>query len=97
VIAGHVAWNGEAGVFSDLVELRRGDRVEVGRADGTTAVFAIQAVRRFSKAEFPTRAVFGAVDHSALRLITCGGLYDGSTNRYLDNVVAFAELIRVRR
>ena len=97
VIAGHVAWNGESGVFSALVELREGDRVQVRRGDGTTAVFSVQAVRRFAKAQFPTRAVFGAVDHSALRLITCGGLYDDSTNRYLDNVVAFAELIAVRR
>jgi sortase (surface protein transpeptidase) len=96
VIAGHVAWNGEPGVFSRLVELRRGDRLEVRRGDGTTAVFSVRAVRRFAKARFPTRAVFGAVDHSALRLITCGGLYDDSENRYLDNVVAFAELIAVR-
>jgi sortase (surface protein transpeptidase) len=97
VIAGHVAWNGEAGVFSGLVDLRRGDHVEVARDDGTTAVFSVRTVRRFPKADFPTRSVFGVVDHSALRLITCGGLYDNSTNRYLDNVVAFAELIAVRR
>lgn len=97
VIAGHVAWNGEGGVFSALVDLRRGDRVEVARDDGTTAVFSVRTVRRFPKAEFPTRSVFGVVDHSALRLITCGGLYDDAENRYLDNVVAFAELIAVRR
>jgi hypothetical protein len=70
--------------------------VEVRREDGTTAVFSVRTVRRFAKAQFPTQAVFGAVDHSALRLITCGGLYDDSTNRYLDNVVAFAELVVVR-
>lgn len=96
VIAGHVTWNGEPGVFYELGALRRDDRVEVARSDGRTAVFGVQRVVRFPKEEFPTRAVYGPLDHAGLRLITCGGLYDESEHRYLDNVVAFARLIAVR-
>jgi hypothetical protein len=96
IIAGHVTWNGEPGVFFKLGQLRRGDRVAVHRADGTTAVFTVRRVVSFSKARFPTRAVFGPIDHAGLRLITCGGLYDESAHRYLDNVVVFADLMRVR-
>ncbi len=96
VIAGHVTWNGEPAVFYQLGALRRGDAVEVARSDGRTAVFGVQRVARFPKEEFPTRAVYGAVNYAALRLITCGGLYDESAHRYLDNVVVFARLLRVR-
>ncbi len=96
IIAGHVTWNGEPGVFFKLGQLRRGDRVVVHRADETIAVFSVRRVVSFSKARFPTGAVFGPIDHAGLRLITCGGLYDESAHRYLDNVVVFADLMRVR-
>ena len=93
VIAGHVTWNGSPSVFYRLSELRSGDSIEVQRADGSVATFAVRRVARFPKAEFPTDAVFGPADRAELRLVTCGGLYDASTHRYLDNVVVFAHLI----
>jgi len=95
VIAGHVTWNGDPAVFHKLGSLRRGDRVTVSRKDGKTAVFAVDRVARFSKSRFPSRAVYGAIDHAGLRLITCGGTYDAAKHRYLDNVVVFATLTDV--
>jgi len=97
VIAGHVTWNREPAVFFRLGELRRGDAVEVLRADGRTAVFEVRRVARFAKSTFPTRAVYGPTDHAALRLITCGGRYDEGRASYDDNVVVFAALVAVRR
>lgn len=97
VIAGHVTWNGTPGVFFDLARLRPGDEVRVARADRREAVFEVDRVARFAKRRFPTEAVFGAVDHAALRLITCGGTYDASAHRYEDNVIVFASLVSVRR
>ena len=96
VIAGHVSWNGAPGVFSRLGKLRQGDRVVVTREDGTSAVFAVEKVARYDKTRFPVRAVYGAIDHAGLRLITCGGPYDASRHRYPDNVVVFARLDSVR-
>lgn len=93
VIAGHVTWNQDPAVFYRLGDLRRGDRVVVDRADGSTAVFRVTGIDQYAKDEFPTDDVYGAVDHAALRLITCGGTYDEERNRYLDNVVAYAELV----
>jgi hypothetical protein len=92
VIAGHVTWNGPA-VFFRLGSLRRGDTIKVVRRDGVTAVFAVADVRSYPKVRFPTRAVFGTIDYAGLRLITCGGTYDSSTHRYLDNLVVFARLV----
>ena len=96
VIAGHVTWNGAPEVFYSLSTLRRGDRVTVAREDGKTAVFTVGRVARFSKSQFPSQAVYGAIDHAGLRLITCGGTYDAARHKYLDNVVVFARLEGVR-
>jgi sortase (surface protein transpeptidase) len=96
VITGHVTWDGAPAVFHRLGTLRRGDQVTVTRKDGKTAVFTVSRVARFSKSRFPTRAVYGAIDHAGLRLITCGGTYDAARHKYLDNVVVFARLEAVR-
>ena len=96
VIVGHVTWGGPA-VFYDLATLDRSDRVLVRRQDGRTAIFAVTEVRRVSKARFPTEDVYGATDHAALRLITCGGRFDTAAGRYADNVVVFGRLVAVRR
>jgi sortase (surface protein transpeptidase) len=96
VIAGHVTWDGAPAVFYRLGTLRRGDHLTVSRKDGRTAVFTVTRVARFSKSRFPSQAVYGAIDHAGLRLITCGGTYDAARHRYLDNVVVFARLEAAR-
>ena len=96
VIAGHVTWNGPRAVFHRLSTMRPGDQVTVTRKDGKIAVFTVTRVARFSKSQFPSRAVYGPIDHAGLRLITCGGTYDAARHKYLDNVVVFARLEAVR-
>lgn len=95
IIAGHVDWGGQPGVFFDLSYLSVGDEVTVERADGSTVVFAVTSVEHFSKAAFPTQAVYGDLAYPGLRLITCGGAFDRKTGHYVDNIVAFAELLRL--
>ena len=91
VIEGHVdsAANGPS-VFYRLGELVAGDRVEVDREDGTTAVFAVTEVRVVPKDDFPTLDVYGNTEGPQLRLITCGGPFDSSAGSYADNTVVFA-------
>lgn len=96
VIAGHVTWDGSPSVFYRLDTLEPGDRVSVIRKDGRTAVFSVTRVAQFAKSRFPSRDVYGAIDHAGLRLVTCGGTYDTARNRYLDNVIVFARLDAVR-
>jgi len=95
IIAGHVSWNGVDGVFADLDTLRPHDRVIVERTNGSKAVFEVSEVVEYEKSAFPTRVVYGDIDHAGLRLITCGG-YNEQTGEYEDNTVAFAELAGVR-
>ena len=97
VIAGHVDLDGEPGVFYRLGTMRVGDRVAVSRADGRTAIFSVTRVAKYAKADFPTAAVFGSIDHAGLRLITCGGAFDESRGHYVDNIVVFATLVSQRQ
>lgn len=93
VIVGHIdSKRGGPSVFFRLGELRAGDTINIDRADGSMAVFTVDAVRRFRKVDFPTGLVYGNTDHAALRLITCGGPFDSRSGHYLDNVVVTASL-----
>jgi sortase (surface protein transpeptidase) len=92
VIAGHVDSHAGPGVFFWLRTMRPGERVYVGRADGTLAVFTVTSVRTYPKDEFPTAAVYGPVPDAELRLITCGGTFDESLGTYLSNIVVHARL-----
>jgi hypothetical protein len=92
VIAGHVDSRTGPAIFFWLRTLHPGQRIYVGRADGTLAVFTVTSVRMYGKDEFPTAAVYGPVPDAELRLITCGGIFDASLGSYLSNVVVFARM-----
>ncbi len=93
VILGHVdsAKDGPA-VFYRLKELRPGDRLSVGRADGRTAHFVVRSVARYPKKDFPTAAVYGPRPGAELRLVTCGGSFDALRGHYRDNIVVYARM-----
>lgn len=95
VVVGHVdsAKDGPS-VFARLGSLRPRDLVRITRADGSVAVFAIEAVRRFAKAAFPTELVYADTDKAALRLVTCGGPFESATGHYRDNIVVLASLVQ---
>ena len=94
VIAGHVTWDGRPAVFFKVGSMEPGQEIRVERRNGSTAVFEVEKVTQVAKDRFPTEAVYGSINHAGLRLITCGGTYDKEHNRYLDNVVVFAKLVR---
>ena len=93
VLAGHVDWDGDPGVFSGLSTLTAGDQVLVDRADGSTATFVVERVGEYAKDEFPSLTVYGDIDRAGLRLITCGGDFDSAEGSYTDNVVVYARLV----
>lgn len=79
-------------VFFNLKTLKKDEKIEVRRDDGTTAVFSVDSVDTFKKDRFPTEKVYGDTHGKAeLRLITCGG--NLTKDRHWDaNVVVFAHL-----
>ena len=96
VIAGHIDTYRGPSVFYRLGAARPGEEVDVGLADGTTAVFRVTGVREYSKSSFPSRTVYGPTSNAALRLITCGGDFDATAGHYLGSTVVFASLVSGR-
>ncbi|MFF0012176.1 class F sortase [Streptomyces sp. NPDC005374] len=95
VAVGHLDTDTGPAVFAGLTELKPGRRIEVRRADGRTAVYTVDAIRKFEKDHFPNREVYGPRARPELRLITCGGNYNRRTG-YSGNVVVFAHLALIR-
>ncbi|MFI9603045.1 class F sortase [Streptomyces sp. NPDC052043] len=92
VVVGHLDTRTGPAVFQRLSTLRPGALINVTRADGSTAVFRVTAVRTYAKDRFPDQEVYGDTPGPQLRLITCGGSYDRDRREYDYNVVAFARL-----
>ncbi|MEU6769748.1 class F sortase [Streptomyces sp. NPDC046759] len=94
VIVGHVDNKQGPAVFYGLGALRKGNRIEVLRKDGKTAVFETYGVEVFSKSGFPGDRVYSSKGTPELRVITCGGGFS-KQNGYDGNVVVFARLVAV--
>jgi sortase (surface protein transpeptidase) len=92
VILGHVDSKRGPAVFFRLRELRKGDEIAVGRADGSTIRFAVERVAQYDKQRFPTDEVYYPTLTPALRLVTCGGEFDPTAGHYRSNVIVFATL-----
>jgi sortase (surface protein transpeptidase) len=92
VILGHVDSKRGPAVFFRLRELRRGDEIDVARADGSTIRFMVERVAQYDKQRFPTDEVYYPTLTPALRLVTCGGEFDATVGHYRSNVIVFATL-----
>ncbi|MFF6860878.1 class F sortase [Streptomyces ardesiacus] len=95
VVVGHVDNQQGPAVFYGLGALKKGNKVEIHRQDGKTAVFEIYGIEVFEKDNFPGDRVYGPKGTPELRVITCGGGFT-KQNGYDGNVVAFARLAEVR-
>ncbi|MFD8881086.1 class F sortase [Streptomyces erythrochromogenes] len=95
VVVGHVDNAQGPAVFYGLGSVKPGNRIEVERYDGRTAVFEVYGVEVFSKEAFPGARVYGDTGHAELRVITCGGGYS-KAGGYDGNVVVFARMVESR-
>ncbi len=91
VIVGHVdsAQLGPA-VFFNLGALVAGDTIVVTRQDGRAATFTVREVGSYPKTAFPAAQVYGPSAVPALRVVTCGGVFDRTAGSYLNNIVVYA-------
>ncbi|MBX9426119.1 MULTISPECIES: class F sortase [Streptomyces] len=91
VVVGHRDTRTGPAVFLNLNALSPGNTVRVARADGKVAVFTVDRIRTYTKAEFPDKEVYGSTGRPELRLLTCGGAFH-RTKGYEANIVVFAHL-----
>ncbi|MEU0389092.1 class F sortase [Streptomyces chartreusis] len=94
VAVGHLDTDTGPAVFAGLTQLKPGLVVKARRADGRIAVYTVDRIKKYEKAHFPSKEVYGARSRPELRLITCGGTYDRRKG-YSGNVVVFAHLTGV--
>ncbi|MFE4860168.1 sortase domain-bontaining protein, partial [Streptomyces sp. NPDC056670] len=91
LVAHYDTANGPA-LMRNVKDMKVGDVIEVGRADGSTAVFRIRETQQVEKKDFPTHKVYGRTDRPELRLITCGGpIADGHRSA---NIIFYADLVK---
>ncbi|WP_084772011.1 class F sortase [Nonomuraea candida] len=92
VITGHLDTRTGPAVFARLKDVRRGDQVQVLRADRSVAVFVVDRVEHTPKRAFPAKKVYAKLRYPALRLVTCGGAFDRRTHSYERNTIVYAHL-----
>lgn len=90
VLAAHISYNGEPGVFRYLDDVELGERVVVTFDDGSESEFEIVELAQYDKQELPDDRVFAKDGDPVLTLITCGGDFNRSLRSYEDNIVAYA-------
>ncbi|WP_438490085.1 class F sortase [Streptomyces sp. S186] len=77
-------------LMKNIKNVKVGDTIKVGRADGTTATFKIREIQQVDKKKFPTGKVYGDTGGPELRLLTCGGpIVNGHR---ADNIILYANL-----
>jgi hypothetical protein len=91
VLASHVDFGGQLGVFFGLARVDAGARIRVDYDDGSMRWFIVTARQSYEKAELPVADLFRADGQPNLVLITCGGEYDRKARSYHDNVVLYAQ------
>ncbi len=92
VVLGHVdSYQGPA-VFYSLGQLKQADEIYITREDGSSAVFVVEKLMRYSQDNFPTADVYGPIEYAGLRLVTCTGIYDRTKKKYTQNLVVYARL-----
>ncbi len=91
VLAAHIAYDGEDGVFLKLDKLAVGENVSISYSDGSSKQFVVTETQQYPKNELPAERVFARTGDASLVLITCGGDFNRSVRSYTDNVVVYAE------
>lgn len=96
IVGGHISSKAGPGAFYNLGKMRVNDLLYVDRADRTTAVFQVRAVKSFSRSNYPNALVYRTTGRSSIHLITCDGLFDPSIGHHVNNLVVFADLVSTR-
>jgi hypothetical protein len=89
LLAGHVDYDGRAGVFYRLRWLEPGERFEVGYEDGSSRAFEVVGRQQFEKRQLPTTQLFSEDGQPSVVLVTCGGEFDEGRRSYSDNLVVY--------
>ncbi len=94
VLAGHIDYNGVAGSFGGLQQLRAGDTVAVNMG-GKVWAFQIQWSCLFDRNTPLADRIMGYTSTPSITLISCGGVWDPSAGTHDKRVAVRGTLIKV--
>jgi sortase (surface protein transpeptidase) len=89
VLVAHVWWGDTAGPFHRLGALDPGAPIEVRLGDGTLHNYTVAERAIYDKDALPSD-LWRNSGPETLVLITCGGEFNRSSNRYNQNIVVYA-------
>jgi len=95
VMAGHIDWNSERGVFWALQEAQPGQSITITSGVGHTYEYRVDWARSFSE-DSPEGlvALRSLVGGTTLTLVTCTGRFDAQSRSYLDRHIVRATLVK---
>jgi LPXTG-site transpeptidase (sortase) family protein len=92
VIDGHVDWtHGARAVFTDLHNLKSGDKVAVLNSQGIKIRFVVRETRTYSSNAYASDVFASNDGKSHLNLISCQGIWDKTANGFSQRLVVFTD------
>lgn len=80
-------------VFSSLGRMSKGDTLAIERMDGSIATFAVTKIDRLSNNRLSTEEVYGDINFSGVRLITCTAESGADESGCIHDLIVFGQLI----
>jgi hypothetical protein len=90
VLAAHVSWKGDLGVFNRLGDLEPGSEIFVTLSDGTQRKYIAWERTMYYKTELPYERIWTREGPEVMVLITCGGEFNPEIRRFKQNIVVYA-------
>jgi sortase (surface protein transpeptidase) len=92
VLAGHVDYAGVGpAVFARVGELGEGARIELTGEDVHIYRYGVTWSKLYDEATAPVEEIIGETPNESVTLITCGGEFDPSSQRYFQRLIVRAE------
>jgi sortase (surface protein transpeptidase) len=82
ILVGHSGAPGQWGVFENLSELKVGQTLKVVTASGASTSFVVTSSAAYPANATGANALFGPASGSVLRLVSCYGHWNASTQEY---------------
>jgi LPXTG-site transpeptidase (sortase) family protein len=96
VLAGHVRWAGDHGVFADLDELQNGDLIRLRWLDGTQSVYEVFVNLVVNVRDPDSIHVMSPTVEDTITLITCGGTFVADNDNPLGGDFTHRSVVQAR-